>query len=148
MTGYEPVGRGFESLQPYQKKDICFQQMSFFFVQEVKIDILVCGKAALPGRGAFAPYKRFGRRPKPWRRANSFRPSIGIKTGGATNGSGTQKERHAHGVSFLEREVKIDISGLRKKPPAGRSQPRAQRKRVAVGSEEQQNERAMSFVMK
>ncbi|HIY16112.1 MAG TPA: hypothetical protein H9839_02150, partial [Candidatus Intestinimonas stercorigallinarum] len=49
---------------------------------------------------------------------------------------------------FLEREVKIDISGLRKKPPAGRSQPRAQRKRVAVGSEEQQNERAMRFVMK
>ena len=26
--------------------------------------------------GAFAPYKRFRRRRKPWRRANSFRPSI------------------------------------------------------------------------
>ena len=67
------------------------------------------------------------------------------------NGWSDQRERkktRPWHVFFWKREVKIDISGLRKKPPAGRSQPRAQRKRVAVGSEEQQNERAMRFVMK
>ncbi|WP_300297618.1 hypothetical protein [uncultured Intestinimonas sp.] len=32
--------------------------------------------------GAFAPYERFRRRRKPWRRANSLRPSIQIPKGG------------------------------------------------------------------
>ena len=52
--------------------------------------------------GAFAPYKRFRLGRKPWRRANSFRPHISI-TGGWSRplGGGTQKERHASGVSFF-----------------------------------------------
>ena len=57
---------------------------------------------ALLGRAAFAAYKRFGRRPKPWRRRNSLPPSIWI-TGGWSRppGGGTQKERHAKSVSFF-----------------------------------------------
>ena len=51
---------------------------------------------------AFAAYKRFRRRRKPWRRRNSFPPSIWI-TGGwsGPTACGTQKERHAFSVSFF-----------------------------------------------
>ena len=39
--------------------------------------------------GAFAPYKRFRRKRKPWRRADSLRPSISI-----TEGWSDQRERN------------------------------------------------------
>lgn len=52
--------------------------------------------------GGFAPYERFRLWRKPWRRANSFCPSILITEGWSRlSGGGTQKERLASGVSFF-----------------------------------------------
>ena len=48
----------------------------------------------------FVPYKRFGHRPTPWRRANSFRPSISIPEGwNRPLGGGTQNKRTSKGLS-------------------------------------------------
>ena len=51
--------------------------------------------------GAYAPYKCFRPGRKPWRRGNSFAPSILITKGWSRPlGGGTQNERHASQRAF------------------------------------------------
>ena len=43
---------------------------------QINLDIYNPEAPAFSAGGAFAPYKRFRRKRKPWRRADSLRPSM------------------------------------------------------------------------
>ena len=66
---------------------------SYHVEWEVKIDILVCGKTALPGRSAFVPCKCFGQRPKSWRAGIHFRRVSKFQKMEAASGRSVAKKK-------------------------------------------------------
>ena len=87
----------------------------------------------LPGGGAYAPHKCFAAS-KTLRRGNLFTPSIQIpRTGGRLRRPEPKKKDMTCGHVFLFCKGRL------------RSRIGIQRKRIRFGSEEQRNERAMSF---
>ena len=101
----------------------------------------------LPGGGAYAPHKCFAAS-KTLRRGNLFTPSIQIpRTGGRLRRPEPKKKDMTCGHVFLFCKGRLRSYFLEIKQNAAERRPRIgiQRKRIRFGSEEQRNERAMSF---
>ena len=70
------IPKGEAGLRPAEPKKKDTTYIVSFFEMPDQSGYLQPKRSGLLSGGAFAPYKRFRRRRKPWRRANSFRPSI------------------------------------------------------------------------